>query len=281
MIEQDRPFAFPDQPPPALIEALQRGECVLFGGSGLSEAAGFPTWDELVRRLSEWGLGEKIIDQRAHESNLKSIEAGSAEFVADSIATQAKKSGRQADLAGFLGAVFRESSGDLTQLHKTLAELPFSAVLTPAYDDLLEQAFAARLQGQDPRPVYTLLEGPTTLDELRKRHAQHSFFLIKLRGQLARPESIILSQAQYLDTISGSQSYADFLAGLFLSRTFLFVGSSLDEILRFVEPLRISESKQEHYALIAAQEQGWEQKAALLERRYNIRVFAFRAVEVI
>lgn len=279
MIEQDGPFTFPDQPPADLVDALQRRECILFGGSRLSEDAGYPSWEQLVSKLSEWSHSEKIIDQRTHASNLKSIEAGSTDFVADSIAAQARKTGREAAMAGVLSSVLRDSPADLTPLHKTLASLPFTAVLTPAYDDLLERAFVAA--GKQPH-VYTLLEEPTTLEEIRKRNVQHSVtspFIIKLRGQLSRPESVLLSQTQYQDNISGNEAYADFIAGLFLSRTLLFVGSSLDEILRFVEPLRIFESKQEHYALISHQEQGWEQKAALLERRYNISVFAFRAMQ--
>ena len=88
-MEPYRPFAFPDPPPSTLVEALQTTECILFGGSELSENAGYPAWDELVRKLSEQSLGEKIIDRRAYDSNLKSIRAGSADLVADSIATLA------------------------------------------------------------------------------------------------------------------------------------------------------------------------------------------------
>jgi hypothetical protein len=37
--------------PEALVESLRRGKCIAFIGSGLSVAAGYPTWESLVREL--------------------------------------------------------------------------------------------------------------------------------------------------------------------------------------------------------------------------------------
>jgi hypothetical protein len=58
-------------PPPALVNYLREGRCILFVGAGLSAAAGLPTWRALLEQILEELRAEGV--DPAEETELREL----------------------------------------------------------------------------------------------------------------------------------------------------------------------------------------------------------------
>ena len=100
-------------------------------------------------------------------------------------------------------------------------------MLTTNFDNLLEQTFVGK-------PVYTHLDTESLLTALSAR----TFFVLKLYGTLDRPESVVVSPRQYEDAIVGNLAFSQFMENMFVSRTLLFLGSSLEGIEAYLRGIK-------------------------------------------
>jgi energy-coupling factor transporter ATP-binding protein EcfA2 len=259
-----------------LVKACVAGECVLFGGAGLSAQAALPTYQPLVESLLEWCVKHGFIPADGAVSHREALKLGQVGTVADLIVDAVGDSGEL--LNKHLRSIFllrRGAKGaapaggkELPEAHQLLRRIPFSAVMTPNFDNLLEETYA----GLHPK-VYTFKGAEALLDALSKRE----FFIVKLYGRLEEPETMMLAPAQFADAIRENLVFARFVETLFFSRTLLFVSASLEGIedyLTSVSVRRLSTNRP-HYALIGVTNNAWRTKASQLEKRYNIRVMPF------
>jgi hypothetical protein len=254
------------EPPDDLVQACLDGNCILDVGSGLSARAGFPTWKSLVSDLLEWAHQQDWIEPSSYRSLTKAIDAGEVNSAADGLVSELTRAGQEGELNAYLRQVFVEPAPELPDTHRILKQIPFAAALTSNYDQLLERTFAE----VSPR-VYS----PGNVYELGEALRTREFFILKLNGLLEPPQDVLLAPAQYQDMIANNGRFADFMAGLFVSRTILFLGASLDGIFDFLESIKIRPSDRVHYALVAVAGSAWETRADALQRRYNIRVLPF------
>ena len=95
--------------------------------------------------------------------------------------------------------------------------LPVRHVLTTNYDDLLERA----LDGLKRHPVKVLHQEDVA------RTGQNEVFVVKLHGDLAHPDEIILTRDDYDAFFHRRPAMALLLEGLLLNQTFFFVGYGL------------------------------------------------------
>jgi len=100
---------------------------------------------------------------------------------------------------------------------------------------------------------------------------------MKLYGDLQTRRGVILSSQQLEESIARSQPFADLLDKLYLSRTMLFVGASIEGIETFLRGTRVRPSpSQRHYALVAVSDESWRVKAEALQRRFGIQFIPYR-----
>jgi energy-coupling factor transporter ATP-binding protein EcfA2 len=260
-----RPVLKDPQPPAELLEVLRAGECVLFAGAGLSARAGLPLWRALVERLSEWAAERGLINSEIARANHDAILAGAAGEVADGIVAAARERGT--DLQEFLEGAYG-GEHPLSDVHRMLRNLPFSAALTTNFDGLLEQTFAAKNAA-----LYTPADAEPLLVCLHKRE----FFLLKLFGDLARRGTLMLSPSQFDDAVRENMGFARFMEAVFVSRSLLFLGSSLEGIGGYLRGVGLRpQASRRHFALIPAWENGqWRSAAFALEKRYNIEFIPY------
>ena len=252
-------------PPSELVDACAAGECVLYAGAGLSARSGFPVYKSFLEELLRWATHENLIEAESASTYQAGIEDGDFGSAADGIVSDL--SIHSSALEQYLRSIFLRTAS-LSDAHRILGELPFCAGLTTNFDTFLEQTFASRTARIcTPRDFEALLEA------LHKR----DFFILKLYGDLTRPETLMISPAQFEDVVREMQPFSRFMETLFFSKTILFVGASLEGIEDYLKgiSLRKQTETRQHFAVVGLIGEGWKAKAYSLEKRYGIRVLPY------
>jgi hypothetical protein len=195
-----------------LGERARRGQLAAFVGAGVSAAAGLPTWEQLLDELAECsGLtGE--------------LREGLARLPAqDAAALLARELGRER-LESFVQERFGPARYALA--HALIADLPVQEFVTTNYDPLVE--LAAADIGRDLAVL--------PFDEAEPGRP----WLLKLHGDAAHPESIVLTREEYLRFGDSRAALAGVLHSLLLTRHVLFVGTSMqdDDLIRIAHQVR-------------------------------------------
>lgn len=253
-------------PPELLIAACVAGEGVLFAGAGLSARAGFPTWLPLVRGLLDWAIEHNFVDEDWAESRRAAIDRGLVGEVADGIISALE--GQEEVLYDHLRSIFTKTVS-LPNAHRRLKSIPFCGVLTTNFDNLLEQTYK-----QQSAPVYTPGDAEQLMEALHKR----DFFILKLYGDLSRTDTMLISPTQFEDAIGENLPFSQFIETLFLSKTLLFIGASLEGIEDYLKGvgLRRQKNPRPHWALVGVgDDRSWLAKAESLERRYGIKIIPY------
>lgn len=252
--------------PQELVEACAAGECVLYAGSGLSVQSGLPNWTTTLGELVEWAIRGKVVDERLGLSLRLALEHGEIESVSEGLLEYTGS--RISDLHDFLRKILLGNSKP-SPMHRCLAQLPLSAILTTNFDELLEESFQNRAGS-----VFTPQDAEALLNALSARH----FFILKLYGSLRSAQTIILSTAQYEEAVAANSAFSSFMETLFFSRTILFLGTRLESIEEYLKGIEFSQTRpRTHYALVDVSTKGpaWELKSSVLRRRYGIEVIPY------
>jgi hypothetical protein len=195
-----------------LGEQARRGQLAVFFGAGVSAAAGLPTWEQLVDELAEAsGLTGEL---REGLSRLPPQ---------DSAALLARELGRR-QLEAYVKERF--GPGSYALAHALIADLPVQEFVTTNYDPLVEQAAADIGRQVRVLPFEEATPG--------------SPWLLKLHGDSAHPESVVLTREEYLQFGDTRAALAGVLHSLLLTRHVLFVGTSMldDDLIRIAHQVR-------------------------------------------
>jgi hypothetical protein len=201
------------------VEAWDRhAQPVLFVGAGLSKfeavrrpgAPGhseFGAWidilDDFRHRLSG---GDPDIERRLTTDPLRLAQLYEAQFDRRALLARVEHHVPSAD---FLPG----------EAHRRLREIPWAAIVTTNYDDLLERAF------EPTRPLRRIV----TDEDLTGRRPPNELVVIKLHGDLMRPEMIVLSEDDYLKFEESRPGISVKVRQLLIEHPLLFLGFSLSD----------------------------------------------------
>ena len=125
-------FDIPDE----LIAKIKSRDCALFIGSGLSIAAGMPTWEGLLKlMIRECRKGS--LPAEDERELLILLHRGDYLDVAEYCRHQLGEK----NFKDFMAQVFYRRKYNLTANHLLLYQIPFSCIVTTNYDSLLERAY--------------------------------------------------------------------------------------------------------------------------------------------
>lgn len=160
-----------------LKQRLSRGEVCAFVGAGLSTAAGLPDWYDLMAELAarigfdlpprRWATAEALLDTAQAYVNQRGLN-DLIRFLRDRLATWQTPPG---------------------SAHLALARLPVTTIFTTTYDDLIEKA--CRQVGKQVDVVVR----DNTIPYLRR--GPDVVNLIKLNGDLAQPDTLVVTREHY------------------------------------------------------------------------------------
>ena len=195
-----------------LGERARRGQLAAFVGAGVSAAAGLPTWEQLLDELAERsGLDDEL---RAGLSRLPAQDAA---------ALLARELGRD-KVERYVEERF--GPGHYALAHALIADLPVQEFVTTNYDPLVELAAADIGRDLSVLPFDDAEPGRP--------------WLLKLHGDAAHPESVVLTREEYLQFGDSRAALAGVLHSLLLTRHVLFVGTSMqdDDLIRIAHQVR-------------------------------------------
>src|SRR5579871_150054 len=179
--------------PEDLKSAIEEGRCIAFVGAGFAGAARLPTWESLLMTLAQRPeIGERV--RQYIQSRLQAKRADANEEAAQLLQDQL---GREVFIGSLRELLCGKDPPPAMRERLTLLKgIPFRAILTVNFDDLLEgktpsaEAFRQALHSEHAgqRSLYT---------SYRRLSALHGPIVIKLHGDLNLPESVVFSRLDY------------------------------------------------------------------------------------
>jgi hypothetical protein len=258
------PTAKPAQPSPpevpeGLIEAINRGECALFWGGGLSAQAGYPTWRQALAEMIQ-STAEGADSTGVNELQ-QLCDAGRFSLVVELLVTRLGRDAVVAQLKRLWGALRAA-----TPAIDAVAKLPFTNVVTSVWDPLIDQAFAHR------HPQVVTGGSSESLEPLLSREA---FCIVRLWGALSRPDTVLFTPNEYRGAVAENPTYAKYLGSLALTQAHLFIGAGIDTIEEYLSAVSRNPSSRMHYALVAENE-GIDAAREVFKARYGVELLVFR-----
>jgi hypothetical protein len=257
--------AIPDE----LKDALMKDRCSIFIGAGLSVAAGYPTWEQLLTTLITKAHTRGYIDDNKRDEFLQMAKTTSKWLmVAQELSDIYTQPGFQTEIALIINSVPTTP----TESHKLITQIPFKFALTTNYDKLIENAYFPKFNSIPT--IFTYADVADFADSLWKQ----DFFILKAHGTVDRLSTIILTEKDYRTVIYSSPGYRAILAAVFTTKTILFVGFSLSdpEIQLLLSSLHnaFQGSGVYHYALVPKPEFS-ATEAAHWRKNYNVECIVY------
>jgi hypothetical protein len=210
--------------PEHLVARIREGNCVAFVGAGFSAAAGLPSWPVLLRRLAR-DVANDELRSHVHER----LEAPTSERLEEVAQLLELELGRVHLVTSLRRELSVPEPPPLMQRRlELLRGIPFRAVLTTNFDAILEGDVA----GVDAyRQVLNAPRSVRSLVTLALEHAQLEAPapVVKLHGDMADAESVVLSRLDYRRRLYGDATYLGFLRTLFIDNTVLYLGFSFTD----------------------------------------------------
>lgn len=261
--------------PSVLVDALARGECVLFLGAGFtknatsSDGVAPVSWTELLTKLLDDIAPKNAKGRRSPvgTSIAGQIKNGDLLWAAQALEAEYAEAGRLTDFRSIIAqTVDGPPSGHFQpgKPHDALVSLDARMLVTTNYDKVLERLFGDGY-------AYLTYKHDNIAESVRTGKS----VVLKLHGTTDDPQGMILTRLDFAQLrLDGSQALA-VMEALTLTRTVLFLGYGLDDPdlhLILENQLRASGSAPGHYLLTHTR--------AVTESRRNVLSKAF-GVQVI
>ena len=212
-----------------LTKLIAERQVIPLVGSGLSVAAGYPTWNELLETLHRHVLGSETTAQEKHVGG-KYI--GRLKEVTDVLwrAQEYRRLLGEARFTTVMKEVFSERKLPAGSPLRALAALDFRHYLTTNYDSLIEQALNARRlkferlvwgSQNDAGAAATFVRQLTSATAPRR--------VVYLHGRFDDPQTCILADSDYFKRYIATDETQKRLFAVFLTQSVLFVGFSMSD----------------------------------------------------
>ena len=212
-----------DEAKVSLAEEIRSGRCVAFIGAGFS-APVCRSWSELLLAVAAKAPDAAIAEQARALIARKELEIA-AQLLEDAFASE--------DGSKLLEVVRAhtprhrlEEPAQVQMRRRTelLAGIPFSAVLTTNFDDVLRGKVL-------DRQTYGLLLRDADRRWLQRRfwHPRDATPVLKLHGELRGDKGITLSRRGYRARLYAEPGYLNALRTVFMTKTVLYLGFSFND----------------------------------------------------
>jgi tetratricopeptide (TPR) repeat protein len=277
--EDTRTYQTNQNPIEDLVQTLQErpASLVPFIGAGMSMPSGMPGWQGFLEGLIRHGRDSTLLDRNiraAVEDRLAAVEdrlaAGRFEAAADYLRVAL---GNQLDDA--LQREFRLRGRAVQGAVWKVPALATNLIITTNYDRVVETVWSEQLRKDDPgSQAETLTASQGDIERALRGNGR---FVLKLHGDVEKPESWILARQQYAAHYDGPGAPVRlFLESFVASFQPLFLGCSLREE-RIFQAMRSGSGR--GYAVIALESEEIQRRLAE-ELRDIVRIIWLRPDDV-
>ncbi len=196
-----------------LAKLARSGQLVVFMGAGVSRSAGLPDWKELLEQLAS--SAQLTGDLK------KSVLGLPAEDAAQVIGQALTNKCLQERIVELLGEQTRYGLG-----HSLLASMRLPEAVTTNYDTLYESACTGSHDGG----LRVLPREGLRVGEEAGQGASRQAWVLKLHGDVAKPETIVLTRSQYFTFDADSSPMASVVQAAMVTRHIMFVGYSVSDL---------------------------------------------------
>lgn len=211
--------------PHNLISATRSGEVVPLIGSGISQASGMASWDNLIEAL------KSIIQKSTGELVSPDIDVFDTPDIF----------GRHQDLISIL----TESFGDgfkPNKLHDLLSSIPFKTLLTTNWDILIEESL---------RTVSKKVNAIYNEETARTWREPEAIQIIKFHGSIHVPSSVVAGLKNYSSRYHNQSVLMDLVRTVIATRPILSIGFGMkDPFVKSLLQAVSSKTGPEHYIVI-------------------------------
>lgn len=212
-----------------IAESTLQNNLCLYLGAGTSIQYGAMNWSDLIRKVypsnKTWSNNEK-----AQYAELKGIDI-------------------KEEISKIISLIRVDSTTEETYLNYMLS-FDYQSLWTTNYDNIIEQILDKK--GKSFKPIYRY-------SHFRNLSYPGGYFLFKINGSFEAPETIVITQEDFIDYRKTHEAYLILLKRELLCKNFLFLGCSFDDdILKIAikDIINCIDNSSEnytanHYAIIA------------------------------
>lgn len=211
-------------------QSIENGSAAAFIGAGVSQAAGYPSWKNLLSDVAT-DLGLDI--DKEHDL------AGVAQYYLN------RSLSNRYSIAKIIQKQFPPPT-DVPPVLRVLARLPIRTIWTTNYDKLIERAW--ELQDK-------LIEVKSRNEDIPNENPWVNGTLYKMHGTVDHPTDIVLARNDYEMYRRERQGFHQLLMGNLISKHFLFLGFSftdpnLSYVFGLIREAFHGETLPSHYAIV-------------------------------
>lgn len=186
------------------VKALKENNAVIFAGAGLSVAAGFFDWKQLLTPIAA-----KLRLDINEEYDLTAL----AQYFVDS-------QGGRGELNQILVEQYNRMNVKLSENYRILARLPIQTYWTTNFDSLIEQAL--KEAGKTP-------DVKKTQNDLSINIPKRDAIIYKMHGDISLAADTVLTKHEYEDYNKTRELYSNAFKADYVAKSFLFIGFSFTD----------------------------------------------------
>lgn len=265
-----------------LCDELKRGDAVAFIGAGMSARVGYGNWDELIDNLGKAGPD----GAERQGAGTSTDRVADILWRAEHYRGEIKPETRYYDLLRSHFApreVEKPDSATVDPCIESLAKLNFNYLITTNYDSSLEMALTRH---PDKKRSLEIIQW-TEREELRKLMLSFSSrdkrYLVYLHGRWDRPDSIVLSERDYVERYVTSDADVRKLFAIFSMRPVVFIGFSMTDpdVMSIFRQVNSIHRQPRHFALLSAKKgESVENARARYEIKFGVTPIYYEEEEV-
>lgn len=210
--------------------AILEGDAAIFAGAGLSRPSGYVSWKEFLREIAK-----DIRLDVDKENDLISV----AQFYKNEM--ESRSDLNQEIIYQFT----KEAKGNQTM--NILSTLPINTYWTTNYDKIIEST----LENKAKKKVDVKINQENLAENKPNRDA----IVYKFHGDVSQPSQAVLTKDDFELFPRTHQLFISSLQGDLISKTFLFIGYSLNDpnLIQILSQIRIllGENKRTHYCIFS------------------------------